>query len=72
MKIEQITDPENVSCIKQQLGIDGDAVIHTRTEDNGNQYMLVQCGDGRSFLFSRDDNLGTSKIHKIYSLWKMN
>ena len=56
MKIERITDQENVSYIKQHLGIDGDVVIHIRTENNGDQYMLVQCGDGRSFLFNREDN----------------
>lgn len=52
MLIEQITDKEIVSQLKKRLSIEGmDVIVHVRTEDNGDQYMFVQCGDGRSFLF---------------------
>ena len=57
MKIEQITDKEAVSQVKKQLGIEGmDAIVNVRTEDNGDQYMLVQCGDGRVFLLKKVDS----------------
>ena len=57
MIIEQIIDKDVICQVKKQLHLEKlDVIVHVRTEDNGDQYILIQCGDGRSFIFNRSDN----------------
>lgn len=58
MKIEQITDKNLIAQIKAQLHLEGiDVIVRLRTENNEPQYLLVECGDGRCFLFKSESNV---------------